>query len=101
MVDEKRDEVGLDLPPEYCNYRDEGCELADSCLNCPFSKCVFEDRGGKRRLLKEQRSSEMARLYRRDGRNLKEISEIFGVSTRTVQRALRESPEIDTGEEIK
>ena len=22
-----------DLPPEYCHYRDEGCEFLDSCLN--------------------------------------------------------------------
>jgi hypothetical protein len=22
----------LDLPPEYCHYRDGGCEFADSCL---------------------------------------------------------------------
>ena len=25
-----------DLPPEYCHYRDEGCDLAESCLDCPF-----------------------------------------------------------------
>jgi len=25
-----------DLPPEYCHYRDEGCEFLDSCLNCPL-----------------------------------------------------------------
>ena len=26
----------IDLPPEFCRYRDEGCELAESCLDCPF-----------------------------------------------------------------
>ena len=31
---------GLDLPPEYCHYRDEGCDLADSCLNCPLPRCI-------------------------------------------------------------
>ena len=36
----------LDLPPEYCRYRDEGCELADSCLNCPLSKCIYDEPGG-------------------------------------------------------
>ena len=28
----------LDLRPEFCQYRDEGCELAGSCLNCPFAR---------------------------------------------------------------
>ncbi len=32
----------LDLPPEYCHYQDEGCELADSCLNCPFARCIYD-----------------------------------------------------------
>ena len=32
---ERTDEVELDLPPEYCHYRDEGCDLADSCLDLP------------------------------------------------------------------
>ncbi len=30
---------GLDLPPEYCHYRDEGCDLAGFCLNCPLPIC--------------------------------------------------------------
>jgi hypothetical protein len=25
-----KSEIELDLPPEYCRYRDEGCELAGS-----------------------------------------------------------------------
>ncbi len=36
--------IELDLPPEYCHYRDEGCEFADSCLNCPLSRCIYDDR---------------------------------------------------------
>jgi hypothetical protein len=51
----------LDLLPEYCHYRDEGCELAASCLNCPFPECIFEQPGGKRKLLMEQRNNEIAR----------------------------------------
>ena len=36
-----------DLPPEYCHYRDEGCEFADSCLNCPFPQCIYDEPRGK------------------------------------------------------
>ena len=53
-----RDE--LDLPPEYCHYRDEGCEFADSCLDCPFPKCIYDEPGGRQRWLKEQRDRELA-----------------------------------------
>ena len=52
----------LDLPPEYCHYRDEGCELAVSCLECPFPECIFELPGGKRRWLKGLRNREVVRL---------------------------------------
>ncbi|MFH1031210.1 MAG: hypothetical protein V1767_01365 [Chloroflexota bacterium] len=35
-MDFERDEFELDLPPEFCQYRDEGCEVATSCLRCPL-----------------------------------------------------------------
>ncbi len=44
----------LDLPPEYCHYHDEGCELAASCLECTFARCVYDQSGGRQRWLKEQ-----------------------------------------------
>jgi len=27
-------DVETDLLTEYCHYRDDGCEFANSCLNC-------------------------------------------------------------------
>ncbi len=78
----------LDLPPEYCHYRDEGCELASSCLNCPFAKCIYDEPGGKQHWLKRLRAREMARLFN-GGKKVKELALIFGVSQRTVQRALK------------
>ena len=36
-----------DLPPEYCHYQDEGCEFADSCLNCPFARCIYDEHNPK------------------------------------------------------
>ena len=60
---ERIDEVGLDLPPEYCHYRDEGCDLAGSCLNCPFTECVCDELGGKQPWLKKLHAREMAKLF--------------------------------------
>ena len=79
----------LDLPPEYCRYKDEGCELAESCLNCPFPSCIYDEPGGKQHLLKRQRDREIVRLFKKEGKGVKELAAIFGISQRTVQRALK------------
>jgi len=77
-----------DLLPEDFPYSDEGCELAPSCLNCPFPWCIKEEPWGKEKLLKRRRAERMLEL-KQEGKSLKEIARIFEVSTRTVQRALK------------
>jgi hypothetical protein len=80
---------GMDLPPEYCHYRDEGCDLADSCLNCPFSRCIYDQSGGKQRWLKRLRDREIVRLASSEGKGVKELATMFRLSQRTVQRVLK------------
>ena len=82
---EKKDR---DLLPEYCHYRDEGCELADSCLSCPFPRCIYEEPRGKQRWLKELRNKEIGRLFD-SGCGTKALGVMFGLSRRTIQRALK------------
>ena len=89
---EKSDETAnaeIDLPPEYCYSRDEGCDLANSCLHCPFAECIYDEPGGKQRWLKRLRAREMTRLFTTEGKRVKELALIFGVSPRTVQRTLK------------
>ncbi len=86
---EEEDERERDLPPEFCRYRDEGCELANSCLGCPFPQCIYEQPRGRQRWLKTLRAKEMARLFTTRGKRLNELADMFGVSRRTVQRALK------------
>lgn len=81
----------LDLPPEYYRYRDEGCEFADSCLNCPLSKCIYDEPGGRQRWLKRQRDRQIVRLFTIEGKGVKELALMFGLSQRTVQRTLKNS----------
>ena len=81
-------DIELDLPPEYCRYRDDGCELADSCISCPFPKYVYDQPRGRQRWLKSLRDKEIVRLFTAEGREVKELALRFGVSQRTVQRAL-------------
>lgn len=57
------DESGLDLLPEYCRYQDDGCEFADSCLNCPFPECIYAQPGGRQQWLKGLRDKEVLKLH--------------------------------------
>ena len=77
-----------DLFPEHVGYKDEGCDLANSCLNCPYEECVYDTPGGKRYWKKKERSAEMIRLHTEEGKAVKELAAMYGVSKRTVQRAL-------------
>lgn len=79
----------FDLPPEYCRYQDEGCEFADSCLNCSLPKCIYELPGGKQHWLKRLRDKEVITLFTTEGKEIKEIASTFGISQRTVQRILK------------
>ena len=78
----------LDLLPEQIEWRDQGCEFFPACLDCPLPKCVEDEPRGLQRLRMAARKRRMVDL-RRDGRSIKEIAQLFGVSRRTVQRALQ------------
>ncbi len=78
-----------DFPPEFCHYRDEGCEYAESCLACPFPQCLYDEPRGRQRWLKDLRNKEIKRLFA-GGWKVNELSLLFGVSHRTIQRALKE-----------
>ena len=77
-----------DLPPEYCHYKDEGCDFLDSCLNCPLPQCLYDEPRGKQRWLKELRNREIERLYA-EGWKVNELAMMLGLSRRTIQRALK------------
>ena len=59
-----------------------------SCLNCPFPQCIYEQPGGRQHWLKTMRDREIVRQFTKEGKEIKELALLFGVSTRTVQRAL-------------
>jgi hypothetical protein len=85
------EDAEMDPLPEYCRYRDEGCELAGSCLDCPFSQCIYDQPGGRQHWLKRARDREIARKYTTEAKGVKELALEFGVSQRTVQRALKKT----------
>ena len=91
MNQEQTFNTQLDLPPEYCHYQDNGCEIGESCLNCPLPICIYDEPGGRQRWLKKQRDGELVRLFQKEGKEVKELAAMFGISQRTVQRALKNS----------
>jgi hypothetical protein len=90
------DDLELDLPPEYCHYQDNGCEFADSCLDCPFPDCLYDQPGGKQRWLKTLRDEAVLRMFNYQGKRVKELAVMFGVSRRTIQRILKQARDIST-----
>jgi DNA-directed RNA polymerase specialized sigma subunit len=83
------DDDSLDLLPEFCIYEDEGCELAESCLECPFSQCIEERRLGRSKRNRKHRDKEIVRLRAKEKKTIREIASICNVGVRTVNRALK------------
>ena len=79
-----------DLRPEYCQYRDEGCKVSGSCLQCPLTQCIFDKPRGQHRMLKTVRDRQMIALFHQ-GKSTTELAKRFGVTRRTIQRVLKNS----------
>jgi hypothetical protein len=85
---QKLDEA-LDLLPEYCVYRDEGCEFAVSCLECPFACCLFERCYSKKHWHNVTRDRNIVKLSKIPGMTTDYLAKRFNISRRSVQRILR------------
>ena len=84
----------LDLQPESYAYRDNGCAVARSCLRCPLSRCKYDDPNARRREARDRRDGEMLAVRRRERLTVPELAVRFGVSERTVFRAVQREREL-------
>lgn len=66
-------------------WPDEGCNLAPSCLSCPFVKCRHDYFGGELQLRSEERRRQVAEMKAR-GLTFREMAAELGVSVRQVAR---------------
>ena len=80
--------VRSDTLPENTRYRDDGCDAAVTCLECPLSLCKYDDPGWLQRENRRTRDDEIFRL-RSQQVPVAEISKRFGISTRTVHRIVQ------------
>ena len=80
--------VRSDTLPENTRYRDDGCDAALTCLECPLSLCKYDAPGWLPRENRRTRDDEIFRL-RSQQVPVAEISKRFGISTRTVHRIVQ------------
>jgi len=82
-------QVRSDALPEHIEYRDEGCDLFASCLTCPLPRCRYDEPGGVRAMLNRERDHQIRALREDPTLSVDDIADRFGVSRRTVFRALQ------------
>jgi hypothetical protein len=80
--------VRSDTLPENTRYKDDGCDASATCLACPLVLCKYDDPGWLQRESRRTRDDEIFRL-REERVPVAEISERFGISTRTVHRIVQ------------
>ena len=88
-----------DALPEAHQYRDDGCDLAPACLRCPLPRCKYDDPGWRRREVRDDRDRQILLVMRRESLTVPQLSSRFGVSQRTVFRALQAAREARAGGE--
>jgi hypothetical protein len=81
--------VRSDTLPENFTYRDDGCDISPSCLNCPLPVCKYDDPDYLRRTVRGARDQAIVEARERDRLPVPALASRFGVSTRTVHRVLQ------------
>jgi transcriptional regulator of acetoin/glycerol metabolism len=72
--------------PENTSYKDDGCDLHESCLTCPLPACRYEMPPGRARALAQ--AALLGRLLE-TGLTMDQAAIELGVSRRTVYRLRR------------
>lgn len=81
--------VRSDTLPENSTYRDDGCDVFDSCLNCPLPICKYDDPEYLRRTVRGARDQAILDVWAQENLSVNALAERFTVSTRTVHRVLQ------------
>ena len=76
--------------PEYLDWRDDGCEVAPHCLQCPLPRCKYDEPGGAHALWMSARDREISKLRRRHGVPVDMLADTYGLSRRSIFRILRQ-----------
>lgn len=81
----------MDVIPEHFPYRDNGCSVSPSCLQCPLPQCKYDDPGWLTRVRRDSRDNQVLRTRRDEGVTVVEVARRFHISQRTVHRIMARS----------
>ena len=88
LIDQNLKKVRSDTLPENTNYKDNGCDISQSCLNCHLTLCKYDDDKfsvGKNKL---NRDKEIYKLNS-EGKSITDLSKKYNLSIRTIQRSIK------------
>lgn len=85
----KARDLKLGILPEMHSYRDDGCEIMSSCLQCPLPRCKYDDPGWLQREGRGQRDDDIREVRKNEELTVPELAKRFGISERTVFRAVQ------------
>ena len=84
-----------DVVPEFYHYEDNGCEVSDSCLNCPLPQCKYDDPTWYQRNRRLAKDLKVLTAMRLEDLTVEETAERFSVTVRTIFRIMRRCREAD------
>ncbi len=89
MSSSKVSSPNMDSMPEYYHYEDTGCEISRSCLNCPLSRCRYDDPEWFNRHIRLAKDLRVWRAIHLEGLSAQQAAQRFSITVRTVFRIVR------------
>ncbi len=74
---------------EFYHYVDTGCEVSDSCLDCPLPKCRYDDPAWYQRNRRLARDFRIVKTMQQEALSIEDTALRFGITNRTVFRILQ------------
>ena len=74
---------------EFYHYEDTGCEVSDSCLDCPLPFCKYDDPSWYQRNRRLARDFQILRVMTQESLSIEETAQRFSVTARTVFRIMQ------------
>lgn len=74
---------------EFYHYEDTGCEVSDSCLDCPLPLCRYDDPTWFQRNRRLARDFRIVHAMQKESLSIHETAKRFSITTRTVFRVIQ------------
>lgn len=75
--------------PRIEHYEDTGCEVADSCLDCPLPRCKYDDMAWYAKHRRMASDFRIVQAIEEENLSVAQAADRFAITTRTVFRILR------------